>query len=294
MIESNEVLRAALLGMLQGATEFLPVSSSGHLVILPELVGWPPAGLTFDVVVHIATAVAVLIAFRDDWRRMIHGAWRGLRSGDPFGDPDARLLAMLMLASVPAAVAGLALESYVESWLAESSLAAARLAGSMLLVTGTLLVASERFAARASSSGPGPGPGPEPGARGAADRVGWGTALLIGVAQAIAIVPGISRSGATIAAGLALGLPRDEAARFSFLLATPIILGAGALRLMDLAGGQGAVGPAPLALVIGAAAAFVVGLASIGWLMRIVRSRSLMGFALYTWAFGLLALWMLR
>lgn len=288
MIESSEVLRAALLGMLQGATEFLPVSSSGHLVILPELVGWPPAGLTFDVVVHIATAVAVLIAFRQDWRRMIRGAWRGLRSGDPLGDPDARLLAMLVLASVPAAVAGLALESYVESWLAESSLAAARLAGSMLLVTGTLLVTSERFAARGSSSGPGLG------ARGAADRVGWGTALLIGVAQAIAIVPGISRSGATIAAGLALGLPRDEAARFSFLLATPIILGAGALRLIDLADGQAAAGPAPLALVIGAVSAFVVGWASIGWLMRIVRSRSLVGFALYTWAFGLLALWMLR
>ncbi len=283
------VFRSAFLGVLQGATEFLPVSSSGHLVIVPELLGWPPAGLTFDVVVHLATAIAVVFALRNDWLNMLQGAWRGLRGGSPLKDPDARALALLMLASLPAAAVGLFLEPYVESFLVDSSLMAARISAAMLLVTGTILVASEAVARRRRVED-----GPSSETVTLADRLSFRIAILIGCAQAIAIIPGISRSGATIAAGLALGLPRDESARFSFLLATPIILGAGALRLFDLIGGGGADAPGPLGLLVGAAAAGIVGFGSIGWLMRTLRSRSLLGFAIYTWAFGLIALLLLK
>lgn len=282
MTTAQEALRAALLGILQGATEFLPISSSGHLVIIPELLSWRPAGLTFEVAVHFATAVAVLLAFRRDWVRLAVGGFRGLRSGAPWRDPDSKLLIFIVLASVPAAIAGLMLEPYIELALSGSPRLAARFSGAMLLVTGSVLFMSERVAARRAS------------ARSlSASDLGVRAALLIGLAQALAIAPGISRSGATIAAGLALGLPRSEAARFSFLLATPIILGAGALRALDLRGEPMAAGM-PMELAIGALAAFVVGLASIGWLMRLLRTRSLLGFAIYTWVFGLIALWMLR
>ena len=282
MTSVQEAVRAALLGVLQGATEFLPISSSGHLVIIPELLHWRPAGLTFEVAVHFATAVAVLIAFRRDWVQLAQGGIRGLRSGAPWRDPDAKLLIAIVLASVPAAIAGLLLEPYVESALSGSPRFAARFSGAMLLVTGSVLLISERVASRRAAS-----------RSLSATDLGLRGALFIGLAQALAIAPGISRSGATIAAGLALGLPRAEAARFSFLLATPIILGAGALRAFDLRGEPMTAGM-PMELAIGAVAAFVVGLASIGWLMRLLRTRSLLGFALYTWIFGLVALWMLR
>lgn len=285
----GELVRAAVLGLVQGMTEFLPVSSSGHLVILPELLGWPPPGLSFDVAVHVATAAAVLIAFRDDWLTMLTAAARGVRHGRPLEEPAARLLALLVLASLPAAVAGLALESAVEAFLSEGARSAARASAAMLLVTGALLASSEARGARAATDPAAPARLVD------AESLGPGRAMLIGVAQAVAIIPGISRSGATIAAGLALGLPRAEAARFSFLLATPIIFGAGSLRLADLAAGDGGQGQAPslLAVGLGATVAGIVGFASIAWLMRILRGRSLFAFAAYTWAFGLLALLLL-
>jgi len=284
--------RAAFLGALQGATEFLPVSSSGHLVIAPELLGWAPPGLTFDVAVHAATAIAVLIYFRADWARLLSGTFAAVRSGRLTDSPEAVTLLMLAAATVPAAVAGLAIEPRLEDALLLQPRQAARLAALLLPVTGLLLVASERMAAFQGRSRPA-----AVQADGALGRragvIGLRTALLIGVAQALAILPGISRSGATIAMGLALGLPRAEAARFSFLLATPVILGAAALQVAGALGGDADPSALP-SMAAGAAAALVVGYASIGWLMAFVRRATLHVFAAYTVIAGLAAWYLLR
>lgn len=245
-------------------------------MILPELLGWPAQSLAFDVVVHGATALAVLLYFRGDWWEMATAGLRGLREGRPFADPAARTLWLLALGSLPAAAAGLLLQEPVARLLEESPRQAARTAAAMLFLTGGLLLLSERLGRHD---------------RGAAE-LGPLRALAVGVAQALAIVPGISRSGATISAGLLAGLDREGAARFSFLLGTPIMLGAGALALADLA-------LAPpgrtelLALAAGGLTAFLVGYAAIGWLLAYVRRASLLGFVLYVWAFGAIASWLL-
>ncbi len=273
-------LEALILGALQGATEFLPVSSSGHLVILPALLGWS-SSLTFDVIVHWATTMAVLIYFRRDWTALLSGGLRGLRRGAPWRDPLGARLSWIALATLPALVAGLAIEPALESALETQALASARLAALLLLVTGGLLIAGERLAGRETARQVG------------LDGLGVRRAMWIGVAQALAILPGISRSGATIAAGLALGLDREESARFSFLLSAPVILGAAVLKLGELferglAPGEGR------SLVLGFLAAFAVGYLAIGWLLSYLRRASLRAFAVYCWAFGLLALWWLR
>lgn len=271
-----ELLRALFLGALQGATEFLPVSSSGHLVILPELLGWPQQSLSFNVVVHLATALAVLIYFRADWWAMCLSGLRGLREGRPWAEPEARLLWLLALGSLPAVAAGLLLQDPLAHALEETSRQAAQVAALMLFATGGLLLLSERLGTHD---------------RGTAE-LGPLSSLGIGVAQAFAILPGISRSGATIAAGLLIGLDRESAARFSFLLGTPIMIGAGLMELADVA-----LAPPErvelLALAAGGVTAFVVGYAAIGWLLAYVRRASLTGFVLYVWAFGAIASWLL-
>jgi undecaprenyl-diphosphatase len=273
-----ELVRAALLGALQGATEFLPVSSSGHLVIVPELLAWPASSLTFDVAVHWATALAVLAYFRSDWHRLGARSASALRARALRTCPEARLLGLLVLASIPAGVVGLLAESALEQHLAADPRGAARAASALLLVTGSVLLISERWKHRQGCS---------------AEDIAPRGALAVGLAQAAAILPGISRSGATIAVGLLAGLSRPQAARFSFLLATPIILAAGVLRLADLA----LAGPQPgelESLAVGFLAAFAVGYAAIGWLLRYLHRASLAPFAAYTWALGTAALWLLR
>lgn len=269
-------IEAALLGAIQGLTEFLPVSSSAHLVILPALLGWR-SNLSFDVLVHGATALAVLLYFREDWANLLGGVLRGTRAGAPWRDPAGRQLSLILLATVPAAVAGLLLEPRFEALLGQDPISAARIAAALLPLTGLILLAAER----ASKS------------RASVEQLGWMGTLLVGFAQALAILPGISRSGSTIAAGLALGLSREEAARFSFLLATPIILGAASLKLLDLFT-QGLAPGEGRALAIGFGTAFVFGYLSIGWLLGWLRRASLKPFAIYCMAFGVLALWLLR
>jgi undecaprenyl-diphosphatase len=259
---------AMWLGVLQGLTEFLPISSSGHLIVVPWLLGWPPQGLSFDVALHLGTLVAVVWAFAGDWRRLLAGAARGLRAGRRRGSPEARVLAMLALASVPGAIAGVLLEDWADTVFRAPGLVAVTMG-----VMGVVLGLADRRAA--------PSDGTLPGAERIAEAVPVWKALLIGTAQALALVPGVSRSGATISMGLFLGLRREEAARFSFLLATPITFGAALLKAPHLfASGD------PLLYLPGMAAAAAAGVASIRLLLRYVRTRSYLPFVVYRLVFA--------
>lgn len=267
------LIHALLLGLLQGATEFLPVSSSGHLVLVPWLLGWSAPGLAFDTLVHWGTAVAVVGYFWRDWVALLRGGWRAVRARS-LADPDARLMGLILLGTLPGALVGWLLEDFFEGMFARPVAAAG-----FLLVTATFLTLAEAVAGRS-------GAGSETGRRPA---LSWVDALLIGLAQAVAILPGISRSGATIAAGMGRGLTRESAARFSFLLSTPVILGAGLLQLMDLAGTGGLAAQAPT-LILGFLSALAAGLACIHFLLRYLQRRPLYPFALYCVLFGMAGL----
>jgi len=255
-------MQAIFLGMVQGLGEFLPISSSGHLVVVPWLLGWPEHGLSFDVALHVGTLAAVLYAFFDDWRRLLTAGIRGTLAGRPFADPDSRLLWLLAVASVPGAVAGLLLEDRAESVFRSPGLVAAAMA-----LMGVVLFLADRAA------------------RGTADArsVTLRDALLIGAAQALAIIPGVSRSGATISMGLLLGYRREEAARFSFLLATPIVVGAAVLK------GRYLFEPGHATQVLaGMVTAAVFGFASIRFLLAYVRTRDYRPFVYYRLLFAAL------
>lgn len=252
------LLRAIILGILQGATEFIPVSSSGHLVLVPWLLGWDEPGLVFDTVLHLGTLLAVLAYFWRDWWRLIAAWLRGLARWR-WDDPDARLVWILVVGTIPAAVLGFLLEDFFESLFGQPAWVAV-----FLLVTAVLLALSERLGRRLHQM--------------AALR--WPDALLIGLGQALAIAPGISRSGATIAAGLGRDLDRPAAARFSFLLATPIILGAGAFKLLDLLALPDPLAQLPV-LAAGFLAAALSGYLCIWGLLRYLQRGRLYPFAVY-------------
>ncbi len=259
--------QAMVLGALQGATEFLPVSSSAHLVLVPWLLGWHANDLFFGVAVHVGTLLAVLYYFRDDVLSML-SAWWGTIRRRRIDDGPGRLAWLVIVGTIPAGIAGVLLEDWFEAMFSTP-----RLVSILLLVTGLILTLAEALARRAARI---------------SEVHSVADALIIGLAQAVAIAPGISRSGATISAGLARGLPRPEAARFSFLLAIPVIAAGGLLEVAKvvLDGDSGS-----LALgAIGALVAAVVGYAAIGGLMRYLRRQSLMHFAYYCWAFGGLCL----
>ena len=257
-------LQALVLGLLQGLGEFLPISSSGHLIVVPWLLGWPEHSLAFDVALHVGTLAAVVFAFAGDWRRLLASGLRGTLRGRPFAEPEGRLLGLLALASVPGAVAGLLLEKRAETVFRSPGLVAI----TMGLLGGVLFLADRR--ARDASPG---------GVTSVRD------ALLIGLAQGLAIVPGVSRSGATISMALFLGYGREEAARFSFLLATPITFGAAALKARELlaAGDHSPV-------LVGMAAAAVSGFLAIRFLLAYVRTRDYRPFVYYRLAFAALVL----
>jgi undecaprenyl-diphosphatase len=274
---SGDLLRAAILGVLQGATEFLPVSSSGHLVIVPALLGWPASSLRFDVAVHWGTALAVLGYFRSDWLALLAGAWRATKERRLSGNAEARLLLLLAAASVPAALAGLLLQGPIESALASNSHGLAQVSAFFLMVTGLVLLAAELLPLGILR----------------AEEVSVAGALVVGVAQAVSVLPGVSRSGATIATGLGARLGRPEAARFSFLLGGPAVLGAGLVELADMAGG-GLAGGEVARMAVGFLTALIVGYAAIAFLLAYLRRASLRPFGVYCLAFGALAVWLLR
>ncbi len=261
------ILHAFFLGILQGATEFLPVSSSGHLVLVPWLLRWESPDLVFDVVVHWGTALAIVVYFWRDWLSLIRAVFRSLYQRS-LAEPNARLAWFILLGTIPAALIGYLLEDFFERLFVRPVAAA-----SFLLVTAALLAASEHLGRREREL----------------DELTWLDALIVGLAQALAIFPGISRSGATIAAGLARGLRREFAARFSFLLATPIILGAGLLKLVDLAQMGELAAQAP-ALVVGFLSAGVVGFGCIHFLLRYLQRHRLYPFAVYCAVAGIVCL----
>ncbi len=262
-----DIFQAFILGFVQGATEFVPVSSSAHLVLVPWWLNWDSPGLQFDTILHLGTIVAVIAYFyRDLWEIVVSWVRAVLRHGTAC--PTSRLGWWLILGTVPAAVLGAVLEDFFEGMFGYPPGVAA-----FLIVTGVILALSERLGKRLRSL----------------DDLGWLDALVIGLAQACAIAPGISRSGATIAAGLGKGLKRTDAARFSFLLSVPVILGAGLKQSYDLLTESTQAGQL-LLLVVGFVAAAITGYLAIYFLLRYLQRRSLYPFAIYCWALGVLSL----
>ena len=251
----DTLFQAVVMGIVQGLTEFLPVSSSGHLIIVPFLAGWDDpfiTSLSFSVMLHIGTLVALLIYFRNDWLRLIPAGLATIRDRSFDSDPDRRTAWLVAIATVPALVVGFLLNDAVESRFRHIGLVAA-----MLVVGGAILWLAER--------------------RGSQRLLGvdltFPKALGIGLAQALALVPGISRSGISISAGLFAGLDRESAARFSFLMATPITAGAGLYELRKLVSGETGLEIALGPLVAGMVASLLAGLLAIAGLLRFLRTR---------------------
>jgi undecaprenyl-diphosphatase len=257
------LFQAAVLGIVQGLTEFLPVSSSGHLVLVQQLFGISLGTLTFEVVVHVGTLIAVLIALRSD----VALIFAGLRPGkDPETRSGRRLIWLLVVGTLPAVVVGFLLNDLIESLFSSVTVV-----GLMLLLTGTFLF----FAERAKTG------------RRSLEGLHTVDALFIGCGQALAVMPGLSRSGTTISAGLRRGVNGEDAARFSFLLSIPVILGAAVLELPSV--GQDAVLPLSV-LCMGFLTSAITGYFAITVLKRFVRQGRLRVFAYYTWAVGALVL----
>lgn len=258
-----DIFQALILGVVQGATEFLPISSSAHLVLVPWWLNWSNPGLAFDTILHLGTIVAVIVYFYCDlWRIIV--AWLRMVLRRETGDPAARLGWWLIVGTVPAAVLGAVLEDFFESLFAFPPGVAV-----LLIVTGVILAASEHLGKRIRSL----------------EDLRWSDALVIGAAQACAIAPGISRSGVTIAAGLGKGLKRADAARFSFLLSVPVIVGAGLKQSFHLAT-EPTQPDQLLLLVVGLVAAAVTGYLAIHFLLRYLQHRNLYPFAVYCWLMG--------
>jgi undecaprenyl-diphosphatase len=266
------------MGIVQGLTEFLPVSSSGHLVIVPFLFGWNDAFLTslaFSVMLHMGTLVALLVYFRDDWARLIPAGFAAVRDRSYRSDPDRRLAGLLVAATIPGALAGLLFNDVIENQFRQVGLVAL-----MLVVGGVILFVADRVGRRS---------------RAIAD-ITFPVAVGIGAAQAIALIPGISRSGISISAGRLAGLDREAAARFAFLMATPITAGAGLFEVRKLLTGEAGVQVEVAPLVVGMVAALFSGLAAIHFMLRYLRTRSLDVFVVYRFVLAaiVLVVWLAR
>jgi undecaprenyl-diphosphatase len=276
--------QAVILGLLQGFSELFPISSLGHSVILPRLLGWnihqnDSFFVTFLVATHLATALVLLGFFRRDWVRIIRGLGRSLRDREIGEDVDARLGWLLVVGTVPAGLLGLLLEHALRQLFASG-----RSAAFFLILNGLLLYGAERLRRRAPVVDHADDAGSDPRI---ARRVSWRAALGIGTAQALALIPGFSRSGATMGGGLLVGLSNEDAARFAFLLATPIIGAAAVLKLPDLFGesGNGVRGPA----LVGALCSAVTAYLAVRFLMRFFETNRLTPFAIYCVLAGLAA-----
>jgi undecaprenyl-diphosphatase len=279
--------QAVLLGLLQGVSELFPVSSLGHSVILPRLLGWnihqnDAYFVTFLVATHLATALVLLAFFRRDWARILRGLGRSLRNREIGADSDARLGWLLVVGTVPAGLLGLLLEHALRSLFASG-----RSAAFFLIVNGLMLFAAERLRRRAQAAAEHEEHSAEQSDARIAARMSWRSALAVGTAQAVALVPGFSRSGATMGGGLLVGLSNEDAARFAFLLATPIIGAAALLKLPDLLGtsGNGVRGPALVGALCSAATAYL----AVRFLMRYFETNRLTPFAAYCVAAGIAA-----
>jgi undecaprenyl-diphosphatase len=286
------LFQALFMGLLQGASELVPVSSLGHAVIVPSLLHWSfkqsdPSFVPFLVLLHLGTATALLILYRDEWIAIIRGFFAAAFRGQIRTDTE-RLSMLLLVGTIPAAILGVFLESRIKSLFASPYVAAG-----FLVVNGAMMLGFElmrRRAERAALTTPG---GLTTSGRieteaqfAQAERISFKAAALVGACQALAFFPGISRSGVTIGGGLLAGLRHQEAARFSFLLATPVILGAGILEVPQLSSGGVPVGEYVAAAVLSGIAAY----ASARFLLRYFRSGRLDPYGWYCIAAGLISL----
>ncbi|MET0468671.1 MAG: undecaprenyl-diphosphate phosphatase [Aeromicrobium sp.] len=264
-----DFLRAVVLGVLQGLTEFLPISSSAHLAIFPKFFGWEDPGAAYTAVVQIGTEVAVVLYFwRDIWT--IGSGWlRGVFSRAAREAPEWRMGWFVIIGSMPIVLLGLALQNLIDRefrnlWVI----------GTTLIVLGVVLGIAERVGRKTRPI----------------ESMTMRHSILLGLAQAGALVPGVSRSGATISMGLFLGYERAAATRYAFLLAIPAVLGAGIYKLKDIPGGENAYGVGPT--IVGTIVSFLVGIAVIHWLLKYVSTHSYAPFVIYRVALGTLVLFL--
>lgn len=270
-------LQAILLGIVQGATEFIPISSSAHLIIIPWLFDWDDPGLAFDVALHLGTLIALLTFFANDWMTLLRAGIASIIERHIGVNIERRLAWYLVIGTLPGAVAGALFESKIEELFhapnAPHASSAMIAMGIIIALLGAALFMAERLARHTR----------------ALQHLALKDAILIGCAQALALLPGVSRSGATITAGLALGLERAAAARFSFLLSAPIIAGAGAKSAYDLAR-TGMTSSEVLFFAVGMLSAAVSGYLCIKFLLRFLQRHSTDVFVFYRWLLGALVI----
>jgi undecaprenyl-diphosphatase len=259
------VVQAIVLGLVQGLSEFLPVSSSGHLLLVRYLLKWPDPGLAFDVSLHLGTLVAVLWYFWRDWMGLIRASLRVVVQREA-RTPEERRALFLILATLPAVTAAVLFAD-----LADTLFRAPQITAVALILLGVVLWYVDRTAPRDRGL----------------DSMRWGDALMVGLAQMLALVPGVSRSGATMTAGRALGFDRGAAARFSFLMSMPIIAAAALRKVPEVI----AVGNFGLPLLLGILSAMISGWLAIAALMQFVSKRSYGVFAIYRVVLGIIVLW---
>jgi undecaprenyl-diphosphatase len=269
------LLHAIILGIIQGLTEFLPVSSSAHLALIPWLLAWNDQGLSFDIALHVGTVLAVIVYFFRDWVQIIAQGF-GLNSlgNDPAIRRTPKLLWLLVLGSIPAGIAGLLVKDLAENVWRNNQY----LIGSMLILVGLFMWWADHQGSRRKDLG----------------NVSAVDSVTIGAAQALALVPGVSRSGITICAGLLRNLDRETAARFSFLLATPAIAGAAAKDAWDLMRHGGGIAGIPhdmrMALLVGVIVSAITGALTIQFFLNFLRRRSLSFFVWYRVIFGIIVI----
>jgi undecaprenyl-diphosphatase len=274
----DTVVQALVMGVVQGLTEFLPVSSSGHLIIVPFFFGWDDAFITsleFSVMLHLGTLVALLVYFREDWLRLVPAGLAALRDRSFHDDEDRRLAWLLIATTIPAAVVGVLFGDVIEASFRSVGLVAVT-----LVVGGLIILFADRFGAKS---------------RGIED-VTFPIAVGIGAAQALALIPGISRSGVSISAARMVGMDRESAARFAFLMATPITAGAGLFEARKLLAGETGLQFEALPLVVGMIASLLSGLIAIRFMLSYLRRQSLDVFVWYRFALAAIVLivWLAR
>ncbi len=256
-------LQALVMGLIQGLTEFLPISSSGHLIVAPYLFGWDDPFLTslvFSVMLHMGTLVALLVYFWRDWQVLVPAGFATIRDRSFRDDPNRRLAWLIVAATIPALIIAPILNDTLEAAVRSAGVVAIT-----MVIGAAVLWLADRWGAKDRGEG----------------RLSFVQALVIGGAQAFALIPGISRSGISISAGLLVGLTRESAARFSFLMATPIIAAAGLYEGVKVVRGGAGVPVEPVALVVGMLAALVAGLAAIHFMLRYLRTNTMTIFVVY-------------
>lgn len=263
-----DLIHVIILGIVQGLAEPLPISSSGHLILIPWLLGWSEHSLTFDVALHGGTAIAFIIYFWRDWVSLIRAFFAGLASRDFSSDYQRKLSLYILVATIPGAIFGVLLESTVEEAVRTPLLVAV-----LLMAMGLVLLVADRVASRKRTI----------------NQLNMSDAVIIGFSQALALIPGVSRSGITITAGLLRGVDRADSARFSFLLSGPIVTGAFLYNTFKMLK-AGFPADERFPFILGIAVAAVVGYAAISFLLSYLQKRSLTLFVVYRWAIGLLVL----